>query len=64
VVFISNTTVFWEVAPCCLISEELSPSMPFIPAEKGSRFFQNIVTHSSVLEAIFQQTTTSKTVEL
>jgi len=47
-----------------LISEELSASMPFIPAQKGSRFFQNIGTNSSVLEAIFQQTTTSNTVEL
>jgi hypothetical protein len=38
--------------------------MPFIPAEKGSRFFQNTGTHPSLLEVIFQQTTTLNTVEL
>jgi len=63
-VFIRNTTVFWEVMPCCLIPEELSASMSFIPAEKGNRFFQNIGTLSSLLENIFQQTTTLNTVEL
>jgi len=52
------------VTPCCLISEELSASMPFILAEKGSRFFQNIGSHPSLLEAIFQQTTTLNTVQL
>jgi hypothetical protein len=64
VVFIRNTTVFWEMMPCCLIPEEISASMPFIPAEKGSRYFQNIGTHPSLLEAIFQQTTALNTVQL
>jgi hypothetical protein len=63
-VFISNITVFWEVTPGCPISEEFSASMPFIPAEKGGRFFQNIGIHPSLLEAIFQQNTTLNTVEL
>jgi hypothetical protein len=52
------------VIPCCLISEELSASMPFIPAENSSRFFQNIGTYPSLLEAIFQKTTTLNTAQL